>query len=141
MQFIVMARTSRNWSLTTRCSLLSYPGHLGTGASQSDVVYCHTQDTSELEPHNQMQFIVIPRTPRNWSLTIRCSLLSYLGHHRTGASPSDAVYYHTQDVSEPEPHHQMQFIVIPGTSQNWSLTIRCNLLSYPRRLRTGASPI
>ena len=139
-QFTVIHRTSQNWSLTTRRSLLSYPGHLRTGASPPDAVYCHTQDISELEPHHQTQFTVIPRTSQNWSLTTRRSLLSYPGHLRTGASPSDAVYCHTQDISELEPHHQTQFTVILRTSQNWSLTTRRSLLSYPGHLRTGASP-
>ena len=99
MQITVISKTSQNWSLTTWHSLLSYPGHLRTGASPPDAVYCHIQYISEQEPHHLTQFTVIPRTSQNWSLTTRHSLLSYPVHLRTGASPPDAVYCHTQDIS------------------------------------------
>ena len=127
--------------INSRCSLVSYPGRLfwiGGGYSTlgdiwpSNVAFSVIPRIAFLRwgglihqqgiYHHQMQFSVITRTPfvkwgsyypAEWYITIRCSLVSYLGHLLWSGSLTTLLGIY---------HHQMQFSVISRTpSLRWGV--------------------
>ena len=78
--------------------VLHTPHNFKSGASPSDAVYCDTQDTSSTWPIDRTLTGITTLDQSGIESNSNKGVLHMPHSYRTGASPSDAVEYHTQDT-------------------------------------------
>ena len=120
-----------NWSLTIRCSLVSNPGKYLYVINRSYPNRYHYLSQSGSGSYCPWRHIQHSQKLKNWSLTIRCSLVSNPGKYFYVINRWYPNRYHYSSQSGPGSYCPWRHIQHSQKLTNWSLTIRCSLVSNP----------